>query len=73
MPSTALLIFLETVLKVISSVCLMEAEGGGGGENEGGRIEKGGGRGGIVHLPSTTSDPHFGSDFITLKPLYCSI
>ena len=51
----------------------MEAEGGGGGENEGGRIEKGGGRGGIVHLPSTTSDPHFGSDFITLKPLYCSI
>ena len=44
MPSTALLIFLETVLKVISSVCLMEVERGE--ENEGGRIEKLGGGGG---------------------------
>ena len=53
-------------------------DGGGGGseENEGGRIEKLGG--GIVYLPSSVSDPHFGSDFIymcinTLKPPYCSI
>ena len=34
MPSTALLIFLETVLKVMSSVCLM---GKGREERKGGR------------------------------------
>ena len=39
MPNTALLIFLETVLKVMSSVCLVEkgSKGGRKGEKEGGK------------------------------------
>ena len=40
--------------------------GGGGGENEAGRIERGGEGRGIVYLPSTASDPHFGSDTANL-------
>ena len=41
MPSTALLIFLETVLKVMSSVCLM-------GKGREGREEGKGGREGVA-------------------------